>query len=78
MLNKDILGVYGPQVATCEIPSSYINQVPQAISIQATAECSKMNPHPDNALRVIYNTRKTGKMSKPSIGICVQAFRFGK
>lgn len=37
-----------------------------------------MYPHPDNALRVVYNKRKTLKTSKPSIGICVQAFRFGK
>ena len=51
--------------------------MPQAISIQTTDDCAKINQHPDNVLRVIHNQRKVPKTGKPSIGICVQAFRFG-
>ena len=73
-------GVYGPQIATCDIPRQYSSQVPQAISIQTTGDCSQMNQYPSNVLRVKapgYDSRRNATQArKPSIGICVQAFRF--
>lgn len=74
-------------MATCDVPKEYVNKVPEAMSIQSTGNCNEMEASPGNVLKVIYNKRstqvagvKTENMTekkKPSIGICVQAFRFG-
>ena len=69
-------GTYGPQIFTCSIPEQYSNQIPQAISIQTSDNCEKIGTNPGNLLRVIYNLPEK-KPRKQSIGICVQAFRFG-
>lgn len=67
-------------MATCDVPKEYASQVPQAMSIQSTSDCYQMEETPGNVLKVIYNRRKavSTEAKKPSIGVCVQAFRFGK
>lgn len=68
-------GIYGPQIVTCAIPQEYATQVPQAITVQDIGDCSQMQKSPSNVVKVINNTPEPG-FHKPSIGICVQAFRF--
>ena len=78
-------GIFGPQVISCQIPSEYSNQIPQAISLLTIGKCDKINEMPSNVLRVIHNVpnskqqaaKTNNQITKSSIGICVQAFRFG-
>lgn len=71
-------GTYGPQIVTCDIPREYSGEVPQAVSIQTTGDCDSMTEEPSNVLRVIHHQpSKAQTNNKSSIGICVQAFRFG-
>jgi len=69
-------GVYGPQIVTCDIPVQYSSQIPEAISIQPINDCNLIGDSPTNVLRVINNRRDVQQLIRPSIGLCVQAFRF--
>lgn len=67
-------GIYGPQIITCPIPRQFAQRIPEAVSLSLVENCTQQAP--SNVLRVIYNQRNTNH-TKPSIGICVQALRFG-
>lgn len=68
--------IFGPQFVSCRVPEEYSLHMPAAISLVDTDDCAQMPSQPSNVLRVI-NNQPEPKFHKPSIGICVQAFRFG-
>ena len=68
---------YHPQLITCPVPNELSSLVPQAVSLQSTDDCKQMET---NVLRVIYEPKSSKNqltVKKPSIGVCVKAFRYG-
>ena len=76
-LMENVKGFYQTQLITCPVPKELSTLVPQAISLQSTDNCKQMK---NNVLRVIFEPKLSinqQSVSKPSIGICVKAFRYG-
>lgn len=69
-------GTYHPQILTCPLPVEHVGQVPRAVSLQARGQCSQVERHPSNVLRVLNHQRDTRARKKHNFGICVQSFRF--
>ena len=72
-------GLYHPELISCPIPSEYINNIPQAVSLITVGDCAHIYKEPSNVLRVKYEPLSVsgGDSNDGSIGVCVQAFRFG-
>lgn len=70
-------GYFHPQLITCPVPKEYAQDTPQAVSLQARGDCDAVQQEPSNVLRVIYREKREAQFAKSSIGVCVQALRFG-
>ena len=67
---------YYLQLVTCPVPKAHVNDVPQAVSLQARGSCASLETSVSNVLRVIQSQRPKPPRHHRSIGVCVQALRF--
>ena len=68
---------YHSQLITCPVPKAHGQDVPKAVSLQSRGDCHHLETSVSNVLRVVQSPKPSLPRKKRSIGVCVQALRFG-